>query len=133
MSDLLSAPISLRAGDAARGWCRDLAPGLGLCAAVAGAAILTETGERAILGRPWLEALVLAILLGAALRSAWAPPNRFKPGIEVGARTLLEVAVMLLGASVDVRTVAAAGPAQLVGIAGVLALALPARFILIRR
>ncbi len=60
---------------------------------------------------------MLAILLGVAIRTAWTPGRRWLPGISFSAKTLLEVAVVLLGASVSARTVLALGPALLGGIA----------------
>ncbi len=100
-------------------------PGLLLAAAVTGAALLMQRMEEALFGRAWLEALVLAILIGTAVRTAWTPNGRFQPGITFGAKTVLEVAVVLLGASISATTVVAAGPALLAGIAAVVAVALP--------
>ncbi len=99
-------------------------PGVVLCAGVSLAAAGLERAEQALLGRAWLEALVLAILLGAAIRTAWTPGPRFKPGIGVSAKLLLEVAVVLLGASVSFATVMAAGPGLLAGVVGVVAFAI---------
>lgn len=96
-------------------------PGLALCVAVSLAASWLEMGEEAIFGRAWLEALVLAILIGAAIRTAWTPGPRFRPGINISAKLLLEVAVVLLGASISFATVMAAGPELLFGIVGVVA------------
>ncbi len=101
-------------------------PGLALCTAVTAAAFALEQGELQLFGRAWLEALVLAILIGTAVRSLWTPGARWQSGIEFSAKTLLEVAVMLLGASISFRTLAAIGPSLLVGIAGVVALAIAA-------
>ncbi|MFP3527720.1 putative sulfate exporter family transporter, partial [Pantoea sp. SIMBA_072] len=75
-----------------------------------------------VFGQAWLEALVLAILIGVALRSVWAPGRRWKAGTDFSAKTLLEVAVLLLGASIDPETILAAGPGLVAGIAGVVAL-----------
>jgi len=50
---------------------------------------------------PYVEALVLAILLGMAVRSFWNPSERWQAGIAFSAKHLLEVAVMLLGASIS--------------------------------
>ena len=104
------------------------APGLLLCLAVALAAAGLQWVEEQAFGRPWLEALVLAILLGTAIRTAWAPGPRWQPGIEVSAKLLLEFAVVLLGASISFATVLAVGPALLAGIAGVVAAALAAGY-----
>ncbi len=101
-------------------------PGIALCMALAGAAMLLERGERALLGRNWVEALVLAILIGAGVRSCWTPGPRWTPGIEHSAKLLLEIAVVLLGASVSAATIAAAGPVLLVAIAMTVATAIGA-------
>ncbi len=77
-----------------------------------------------IAGKAWLEALVLAILIGTAIRSMWTPGDRWHDGIAFSAKYLLEVAVVLLGASVSAATILAAGVPLLVGIAGVVASAI---------
>ena len=94
-------------------------PGIMLCAVVTAAAYALEAAERVIVGKAWLEALVLAILIGTAVRSLWTPGARWHAGIAFSAKYLLEVAVVLLGASVSAATILAAGPALLIGIAGV--------------
>jgi uncharacterized integral membrane protein (TIGR00698 family) len=99
-------------------------PGLGLCLAVTVAAYGLEAGEQALFGKAWLEALVLAILIGTGVRSLWTPHCRWYAGIAFSAKYLLEIAVVLLGASVSASTILAAGPALLVGIAGVVACAI---------
>ena len=58
---------------------------------------------------PYVEALVLAILLGMAVRSFWNPSERWQAGIAFSAKQLLEVAVMLLGASISFAAIAASG------------------------
>lgn len=80
-------------------------------------AIAAERIEERLFGRAWLEALVLAILIGTATRTAWTPHARWQAGIAFSAKTLLEIAVVLLGASLSVATILAAGPALLGGIA----------------
>jgi uncharacterized integral membrane protein (TIGR00698 family) len=105
-----------------------LLPGLLLCGGVTLAAMALERAESYLLGRAWLEALVLAILAGTAVRTAWTPGARWYTGITFGAKTLLEVAVVLLGASVSVRAVLAAGAALLLGIAGSVACAIAASY-----
>jgi uncharacterized integral membrane protein (TIGR00698 family) len=96
-----------------------LLPGLALCLAVTGLAELLQGAEVLLLGQAFLEALVLAILLGVAIRTGWAPGPLWQAGIEFGGKILLEAAVVLLGAAVSARTVMALGPALLVGIVGV--------------
>ncbi len=105
-----------------------LLPGVALCAAVTVVAFGLEMVEARLFGRAWLEALVLAILLGTLVRTMWTPSARWQAGIAFGAKQLLEVAVMLLGASISFRILAAVGPGLLFGIAAVVALAIPASF-----
>ncbi|MBS0517419.1 MAG: putative sulfate exporter family transporter [Proteobacteria bacterium] len=107
-----------------------LIPGFLLCSGVTIAAILLEHAEASVFGRAWLEALVLAILLGTALRTAWTPSQRAFAGISFCAKTVLEVAVVLLGASLSFATIMAAGPALLVGIAGIVVTAICASYAL---
>jgi uncharacterized integral membrane protein (TIGR00698 family) len=99
-------------------------PGLLLCLLVTALASLLQSVEVRLVGQAYLEALVLAILLGVAIRTAWTPGERWHAGIVFSAKTLLEVAVVLLGASVSARTVVALGPALLAGIVLVVAVAI---------
>ncbi len=103
-------------------------PGVALCMAVSLAAMALERAELAAFRARWLEALVLAILVGTAVRTAWTPGRRWSLGIAWSAKTLLEIAVVLLGASVSAATVVAAGPALLLGIAAVVVLAIAASY-----
>ena len=103
-------------------------PGLLLCLGVTGAALVLERAEAAAFGATWLEALVLAILVGTAVRTAWSPGARWLPGITFGAKTLLEAAVLLLGASISARMIVAAGPGLIAGIAGVVVVAILASY-----
>ena len=107
-----------------------LIPGLLLCGTVALAAMGLQVVEQRVFGRPYLEALVLAILLGTAVRTAWTPHQRWLPGINFSAKFLLELAVMLLGASISIQTILAVGPSLLLGIAGIVMVAIPASYLL---
>lgn len=102
----------------------NVVPGLLLCAGVTVAACALERAEIALFGRAWLESLVLAILLGTAVRTWRRPDARTEAGIKFSAKTLLEVAVMLLGASVSADAVAAQGSALMAGIAVVVVIAI---------
>ncbi|MCH8686402.1 putative sulfate exporter family transporter [Sphingosinicellaceae bacterium A1X5R2] len=88
-----------------------------------------QWAEEALFGQAWLEALVLAILLGTLVRSLWTPHERWHPGIAFSAKILLEIAVVLLGASMSAATILAAGPEMLLGIAGVVVVAIAASFL----
>ena len=107
----------------AKDWTRRI-PGIGLCAAISLIAVGLQGLEEQWAGRPYLEALVIAILLGTAVRTLWTPGPLWGPGIGFSAKTLLEVAVMLLGASISFQAVLQAGPGLVLGIAVVVALAI---------
>ena len=64
---------------------------------------------------------MLAILVGAAIRTAWIPGAEWIRGIDFSAKLLLEIAVVLLGASVSAATILAAGWALLISILGIVA------------
>ncbi len=101
-----------------------LAPGVALCGVVALAAACLQALETRLAGEAYLEAIVLAILLGVCIRAAWKPGAVWRGGIHLSAHLLLEIAVVLLGASVSARTVIALGPALLLGIMVVVAVAI---------
>ena len=103
---------------------RTVLPGLLLCVAISLAAVGLERLELLLAGRAWIESLVIAILVGMLVRTLWFPSERWQPGIDFSARFLLELAVVLLGASLSAQAVAAAGPALLVGIAAVVGVSL---------
>jgi uncharacterized integral membrane protein (TIGR00698 family) len=87
-----------------------LASGLGVLAWVGARA------EQRLLGHQVIEALVLAILIGMAVRSVWPLAARAEAGVQFTAKQVLEVAVLLLGASVDLPLLVRAGPALAIGI-----------------
>ena len=107
-------------------------PGIVLCVVVTGVATLLQIVERHLVGEAYLEALVLAILIGVAIRSVWLPGARWRPGIAFSAKTLLEVAVVMLGASVSAATVLALGPMLILGIAVVVAIAIVSSYTICR-
>lgn len=107
-------------------------PGLALCVIIALVAMAIEQIEIRLIGEPYLEALVIAILLGVAIRTAWTPGPRWEPGIETAAKILLEIAVVLLGAALSVGTVLALGPMLIVGIAVVVLVAIASSYALCR-
>jgi uncharacterized integral membrane protein (TIGR00698 family) len=103
---------------------RQLIPGITLSIVVAAAATILEWIESMTLGGRWFEALVLAIIVGTAVRTAWSPSKAWFAGINFSAKTLLEVAVLLLGASISVQTIMADGLGLLGGIAAVVVAAI---------
>ena len=103
-------------------------PGLLLCVAVTAAAYVLAAVEAHLLGQAWLEVLVLAILLGTAVRTIWTPSERWRPGINFSAKMLLEIAVVLLGLSVSAATILSIGPDLLIGIVVIVAVAITVSF-----
>ncbi len=76
-------------------------PGIILCLGISVVALGVQSVEAAHFGHPYVEGLVVAILLGMIVRSFWQPGKRWLTGIAFCAKQLLEVAVVLLGASLS--------------------------------
>jgi uncharacterized integral membrane protein (TIGR00698 family) len=91
------------------GYTARLLPGVSLSILVALVSVGLERLELRMFNHPYVEALVMAILLGMAIRSCWAPADRWQSGIAFSAKQLLEVAVMLLGASISFAMITASG------------------------
>ncbi|HYJ78516.1 MAG TPA: putative sulfate exporter family transporter, partial [Longimicrobiaceae bacterium] len=98
-----------------------LLPGVLLSAAIAAAAWLLQRAEVLLFRHAVVEALVLAILIGMAIRAAWVPAPRFRAGIDFTARQVLEAAIVLLGASVSLPLLLRAGAPLVVAILVVVA------------
>ena len=86
-----------------------LIPGILLCGVVTIISLGVQAAEERVFDHPYIEALVVAILLGMAVRTAWEPSERWRSGIAFSAKQLLEVAVMLLGASISFAAILASG------------------------
>jgi uncharacterized integral membrane protein (TIGR00698 family) len=115
-----------------KGPLKDILPGVFVSVAIAIAAILLQQAEIYFAGQPYLEAIVLAILLGVASRSIWVPGPRWIPGINFSAKFVLEIAIVMLGASVSITTILALGPVLIVGIACIVAVAIAASYVISR-
>ncbi len=107
---------------------RSLLPGILLCAAISATAYGLQMAEEHLTGRPWIEALVIAILLGTVIRTLFSPGKAFVPGMAFCAKTLLEIAVMLLGLTISVKTLADAGGVLIIGIAATVMFAICASY-----
>lgn len=92
------------------------AQGLLVVLAVAFAAHWTAALEVRTLGRLVIDPLVLAILLGMLLRAFIGAREALEPGISFAAKDVLEVAVVLLGASVNLAAMQAAGVSLALGL-----------------
>jgi uncharacterized integral membrane protein (TIGR00698 family) len=105
-----------------------LAWGMALCALVTLVAVTLQALEETLVGHPYVEAIVIAILLGTAIRTLWEPGGRWRAGIAFSAKQVLEVAVALLGASLSIAAIAASGAVLLVAIVTVVVLSLAVGF-----
>ncbi len=102
----------------------DRLPGILFCCAITVVAWVLQVVEVHWVGEAYLEALVLAILLGVAIRTVWTPGPLWEKGIQFSAKLLLEIAVVLLGASLSATAVLALGTALLIGIAATVVVAI---------
>ena len=105
-----------------------LIPGVALCAAVTLVAVGLQAIEQRALGHPYIEAIVIAILLGTAIRTIWEPDRRFSVGIAFSAKQMLELAIALLGASITFMAIAASGPVLLAVIVTIVVVTLAVSF-----
>jgi uncharacterized integral membrane protein (TIGR00698 family) len=105
-----------------------LLPGLALCTGITVISLGAQAAETRLLGRPYFEAIVAAILLGAIVRALWTPGAAWTSGIEFSAKTLLEIAVAMLGASISAQAIATRGAGLLLGVIVVVAASLAASY-----
>jgi uncharacterized integral membrane protein (TIGR00698 family) len=103
---------------------RDRLPGLALCLVIAAAGWLLQMVEERLVGRPYIEALVLALLLGVAVSAAVRIPARFGPGVRLAGRELLEVAVCLIGVAIDTALLRRAGWGLFAGVVAIVVVSL---------
>ena len=107
-----------------------LGPGVLLSCLVALASIAIAAAEERIFGHAIIEGLVVAILLGMVIRTLWTPPERIDIGVRFTAKQVLEAAVFLLGAAVDLPLLLRAGPALGLSILLVVVLGIVASFLI---
>src|SRR6202035_3590853 len=122
----LSGGSGLRSGAIAR--VVPLLWGIALCIAVTLAAVMLQAAEEAVVGHPYVEAIVIAILLGTVTRTVWEPGLRWQAGVAFSAKQLLEVAIALLGASLTFAAIAASGFVLLAAIIAVVIVTLAVSF-----
>lgn len=109
---------------------KKLMPGLGLCMLVTLSSFYIEHLETVLFHRAWIETLVIAILLGSGIRTFYRLDHSFEAGVHFGAKTVLEIAVVLLGVSVSVAAILEKGPNLIFGIAVIVAVAIAASYLI---
>lgn len=77
---------------------------------------------------PWLDVIVIALIVGFAIRSIFGLADRFIAGAAFTSKQLLESAVMLLGATVTVEGINALGLNILVGIVAIVLVSITATY-----
>jgi len=87
-----------------------------LAAFIAGLAWVVAAVETRWLGHPIIEGLVVAMLIGVVVRTFWTPGIQADSGVRFASKELLEVAVCLMGLSVNLPFLLAAGPALAIGV-----------------
>jgi uncharacterized integral membrane protein (TIGR00698 family) len=105
-----------------------LTPGLIAVLAVSFLAIGGGRLEERAFGRAVIEPLVLAILIGMLVRTFVGEWPRGESGIRFASKNVLEAAVFLLGATMDVPRLFASGPALALGIVVLVSTALGAGY-----
>jgi uncharacterized integral membrane protein (TIGR00698 family) len=105
-----------------------IVPGVGLATLVGVVSVLIAVLEERVFGHAVIEGLVVAILLGMVIRTLWTPPEMVDAGVRFTAKQVLEAAVFLLGASIDLPLLLRAGPALAVSIVLLVVLGIVASF-----
>lgn len=108
----------------ARDAIRDRVPGLVVALAVAGVA--TAAGTMV----PLVGGPVLGIVLGVLVASVLHPGERWRPGFAVAAKPVLQSSIVVLGATLSLRQVAAVGSSSVPVMLGTLAAALGGAWLL---
>lgn len=91
---------------------------MALCVVITLAASAIEHVEVTATGFPWVDGLVFAIILGTLIHTVFGLPEMLWPGVQFAGKFLLEVAIVLLGASISAATIAAAGLPMVGAVAG---------------
>jgi uncharacterized integral membrane protein (TIGR00698 family) len=108
---------------------QQLGPGIGVAVVVALLAVAGGWIEERVFGRAVLEPLVLAILVGMGVRTIAGEWSRGEAGVRFVSKSILEVAVLLLGATMDIPRLFASGPALAMGIVLLVVAALAAGYV----
>lgn len=86
----------------------NLVPGAALALVIAAVAKLLETAEEAA-GLHFIGASVIALFIGMIVNAFWKPNAATAPGIKFTSKKILKFAIILLGASLNIRTVLTVG------------------------
>lgn len=107
---------------------RRRAPGLILSVGVTLFALLAELLQQYLLGAVVLDGLVIAIVAGIGVHSVFGLAERFRSGVQFAAKTVLEVAIVLLGGTISAGAVMQIGPIMVAAVALVVLLSLASSY-----
>ena len=93
-----------------------ITPGLILILSITTIAYAVQFIETRYFGNAVIEALVVALLLGIAWRNSAGLSSQCIPGVRFAGKQLLEVAIVLLGASLDLSLVVKAGQSLIIAV-----------------
>jgi uncharacterized integral membrane protein (TIGR00698 family) len=110
-----------------------LLPGIVLAGALGLSAAALQGLEEQLVGHAIIEGLVLAIILGTIWRNLRGLAPAVRPGVKFTSSTVLEVAIVMLGASVDIPALLKPGPALLVAIVAAVGASLVASTLIARK
>ncbi|WP_319485872.1 putative sulfate exporter family transporter [uncultured Cohaesibacter sp.] len=103
-------------------------PGFLLCGLITILAYGAEWLEVQLTGHCFMDALVFSIILGTAVHSILGMNPVFRKGVNFSAKYLLELAIVLLGASVSLTIIQTLGPLLLLVVIIIVALAITASY-----
>lgn len=118
----MTAPETLSPGATFASRARVLAPGLGLCLAIA--AVATVTGRLV----PILGSALPAVVIGVVIAMRWRPGTVLGPGVTYSSKFLLQCAVVLLGTQLSLASILEVGAESLPVLLTSLAVCLAAAF-----
>jgi uncharacterized integral membrane protein (TIGR00698 family) len=107
-------------------WLTPYVPGIAVTTLIGLGAWGIQRLEMWLIGQTMLEALVLALILGMLWRNLIGVSAPYRPGITFAGKQVLEGAVVLLGASIDLPVLLKAGPTLLLAIVVVVTVGIPA-------
>nr|WP_321455438.1 putative sulfate exporter family transporter [uncultured Cohaesibacter sp.] len=103
---------------------KSILPGFLLCAFVTLLAYGAEWIEIEVTGSRFMDALVFSIIIGTAIHSILGLHQSFRKGVNFSAKYLLELAIVLLGASVSLTIIETLGPLLLLVVIVIVTLAI---------
>ncbi|MCO5091254.1 putative sulfate exporter family transporter [Bosea sp. (in: a-proteobacteria)] len=106
------------------GYAKGILPGVLLSAAIGLLSAGFEWVEVRLFGYAYLDGLVVAILLGTLLHTAFGLDKRFVAGVKFSAKIVLEVAIVLLGGTISAAAIASSGLPLIATVVGVVTITL---------